>query len=357
MEHFRRLVAQVHDIDAESPAQADEIARIRANAANTALRPLGMATAWAPSVTTAEGDLDELLDILGDAAIPDEVENANGACFAGWVRVDDTDIPQRLLAWRDAAIRKALAETLGHDEPTEDDEGCAHHGNDSPCPDCPSAPRYVVLPDHEDTTLPWAIRDNHTGPLAGVDERRPRFATCHEARAEAARLNRAAEVQAAVKDALRAAIPASLPGDLSGIREDAAQAINDPARRLAALHRIVTAASRIDDGLDLNALTAHGNAAATGWDDAPFLVANSPNGGYAIHARDPQYNAQPVIRAYGLDLESSYITFPGRIRDILNRRARELGPDDAGIQTARRGAPAGANPATLYADGHDGAQD
>jgi len=51
-------------------------------------------------------------------------------------------------------------------------------------------------------------------------------------------------------NALRAAIPAATLDDLRAIREDAAAAINEPARRLAALHRIVATASRIADGLN-----------------------------------------------------------------------------------------------------------
>jgi len=54
-------------------------------------------------------------------------------------------------------------------------------------------------------------------------------------------------------EALRAAIPATALDDLRAIHEDAAASINDPARRLAALHRIVATASRIGDGLDLTA--------------------------------------------------------------------------------------------------------
>jgi len=60
-------------------------------------------------------------------------------------------------------------------------------------------------------------------------------------------------------EALRAAIPAATLDDLRAIHEDAAAAINDPARRLAALHRIVATASRIADGLDLSGLA--------GWQD------------------------------------------------------------------------------------------
>jgi hypothetical protein len=60
-----------------------------------------------PSIVN--GDEGELLEILGDAEIPDEVENADGACYPGWIRVDTTDMPARLLAWRDAAINTAQA--------------------------------------------------------------------------------------------------------------------------------------------------------------------------------------------------------------------------------------------------------
>lgn len=80
------------------------------------------------------------------------------------------------------------------------------------------------------------------------------------------------------KDALRAAIPATILNDLRAIREDAAASINDPARRLAALHRIVATTSRIADGLDLSAAEHLSDAA--GWDEPlPAAVYGDNDGG------------------------------------------------------------------------------
>lgn len=107
---FKRLVAQVHDIEADSPEQADEIARIRANATNTALRPLGYATAWAPLVSDGEPGADELMDdILADCYLLDERDDdPERNPRMGYVNVDETVIPERLVAWRDAAVKAAL---------------------------------------------------------------------------------------------------------------------------------------------------------------------------------------------------------------------------------------------------------
>jgi|GEM_PF-6951881 len=166
MRTYKRLIAQTHDINAESPAQADEIAHIRARAVDTMLRGLNMGTAWAPTIADGASGADELVDILEGTHLADEVDdNPERNPRPGYVPIEDTTIPERLLAWRDAAIQQAL----------------------------------------------------------------------------------------------RDAIPAATLDDLRAIREDAAASINDPARRLAALHRIVATASRIADGLDLSGLA--------GWQD------------------------------------------------------------------------------------------
>jgi hypothetical protein len=160
---FKRLIAQTHDIHADNPAQADQIARIRARAVDTMLRRLHMGTAWAPAILPA--DSDELTDLLEGVVVCDEIDPGDHRNpYPGTIAAIDTALPQQLLAWRDTAVKQAL----------------------------------------------------------------------------------------------RAAIPATALDDLRAIREDAAASINDPARRLAALHRIITTAARIADGLDLS---------AAGWED------------------------------------------------------------------------------------------
>ncbi len=106
---YPRLVAQLHQIVADSPAQADEIARIRADAANNALRPLGHATAWAPMVTDADSDDGALDDILLGCYLLDEVDDdPERNPHPGYIAVEETVVPERLIAWRDAAVRAAL---------------------------------------------------------------------------------------------------------------------------------------------------------------------------------------------------------------------------------------------------------
>jgi len=115
---YKRLIAQIHDIHADTPQQADEIARHRANAVNTALLPLGHATAWAPCVTEADTEDSGLLDILDGCHLLDEIDdNPERNPRAGYVPVSDTTIPERLIAWRDAAVKAALdrAATAGRD--------------------------------------------------------------------------------------------------------------------------------------------------------------------------------------------------------------------------------------------------
>lgn len=191
MPTYKRLIAQVHDIDADSPAQADDIARLRAKAVNEAIRPLGHATAWAPTVTEADGAAGELLEILDGCYLADETDdNPERNPTPGMVPVERTTVPERLLAWRDNAVRAALAD--------------ATHS-------------------------------------------------------------------------------------------------------------------------------------AADWEDSPFLVANGTGGGYAIHARDPQYNAEPVIHAYGIEIPASIPDFAtaAEIRGRLNRAARD-GAQAAAVTTSRR---------------------
>ncbi len=109
MPMFKRLVVQVHDIPADSPAQADEIARLRANAVNASMRPLGAASAWAVSVADGVSGGDELMELLADAYVLDEVDDdPERHPRLGYVPAERTMLPDRLMAWRDAAVRAAL---------------------------------------------------------------------------------------------------------------------------------------------------------------------------------------------------------------------------------------------------------
>ncbi len=58
----------------------------------------------------SNGSDDDLDAILGDAMVGDEYEDGDGYSRNGLRRVvDDTDIPEKLIAWRDAAVKAALA--------------------------------------------------------------------------------------------------------------------------------------------------------------------------------------------------------------------------------------------------------
>lgn len=110
---YRRLVAQLHHIEANSPAQADRMARITADAVNKSLRPLGMSTAWAPMVTDPDSDDGGLDDILLGLYLLDEVDDdPSRNPRPGYVAVEETMIPERLIAWRDAAVKTAVKAAL-----------------------------------------------------------------------------------------------------------------------------------------------------------------------------------------------------------------------------------------------------
>lgn len=108
MPPFKRLVAQVHDIEADTPAQADEIARIRADAINAGMRVLGHGAAWTASVADGVSGADELMEILTDVFLWDEIAGEAGTPLYGYIAMEYTMIPERLMAWRDAAVKNAL---------------------------------------------------------------------------------------------------------------------------------------------------------------------------------------------------------------------------------------------------------
>lgn len=109
MSNFKRVLVQVHDIEADSPAQADEIARIRADAVNAGMRVLGHGTAWAVKVLDADSEDGGLTDILQDAYLLDEIDDdPERNPHVGYRALDETVVFEELLAWRDAAVRAAL---------------------------------------------------------------------------------------------------------------------------------------------------------------------------------------------------------------------------------------------------------
>lgn len=109
MTNFKRLIAQVHDIQAESPAQADEVARIRADAVNAGMRILGHGTAWAATVLDSDSEDGGLTDILRDAYLLDEIDDdPERNPHTGYIALDETIVFEKLLAWRDAAVKTAL---------------------------------------------------------------------------------------------------------------------------------------------------------------------------------------------------------------------------------------------------------
>lgn len=110
MPNFKRLVAQIHDIDADSPAHADEIARIRADAVNAGMQVLGHGTAWGVTVLDCDSEDGGLTDILQDAYLRDEIDDGSERNpYPGYVALDETIVFEKLLAWRDAAVKLALA--------------------------------------------------------------------------------------------------------------------------------------------------------------------------------------------------------------------------------------------------------
>lgn len=103
MTTYRRLIAQLHQVEADSPGQADEVARIRADAVNAGMRVLGHGTAWAATVVALDSEEGGLDDIIDGAYLLDEVDGSTG-----YVALNETDVFEKLLAWRDAAVRAAL---------------------------------------------------------------------------------------------------------------------------------------------------------------------------------------------------------------------------------------------------------
>lgn len=110
MPSFKRLVAQVHDITADTPQQADEIARVRANSINVAMRLVFSAgAAWAPSVADGVSGADELMEILENVFVGDEIDDGSERNpYPGYLPAEKTVVPDRLMAWRDAAVKAAL---------------------------------------------------------------------------------------------------------------------------------------------------------------------------------------------------------------------------------------------------------
>ena len=105
MPTFRRLIAQLHHVEADDHAQADEIARERASRVNSRMRLFGHGSAWAASVSDPDCEDGGLLDILRNAYLLDEVDDGSERNpYTGYVPLDETVIPEQLIAWRDAAV-------------------------------------------------------------------------------------------------------------------------------------------------------------------------------------------------------------------------------------------------------------
>lgn len=108
---YQRLVAQLHQIEADSPEQADRIVRIRAQAVEAVLRLSGDASAWAPVIRDVDDQHAALLDMLQDYYLLDETDDdPERVPRQGFIAADETTLPERLLAWRDAAVKVALDE-------------------------------------------------------------------------------------------------------------------------------------------------------------------------------------------------------------------------------------------------------
>lgn len=110
MQYERRTITQTIKVPTNTGRTVDEHTQAYLNRAVDVMDSMGIGM-WPAIVSASQlGADDELQDILGDAMVGDEYEDGDGYSRNGLRRVvDDTDIPERLIAWRDAAVKAALA--------------------------------------------------------------------------------------------------------------------------------------------------------------------------------------------------------------------------------------------------------
>lgn len=112
MQFERRTITQTIKVPTNTGRTVDEHTKAYLNRAMDVMDSMGIGM-WPAIVSASQlGADDELQEILGDAMVGD------GYSRNGFIRLDETDIPDRLLAWRDAAVKAAL-EDVGVSGPEE----------------------------------------------------------------------------------------------------------------------------------------------------------------------------------------------------------------------------------------------
>jgi hypothetical protein len=115
MQFERRTITQTIKVPAGTGRTADEYVRTYLEASTRVMHSMDISV-WPAVVSEPQQDSDDvLMQILRDAVYPDAVEDADGYVRSAYVNVDETDIPDLLIAWRDAAVKAALedADDLG----------------------------------------------------------------------------------------------------------------------------------------------------------------------------------------------------------------------------------------------------
>lgn len=109
MQYERRTITQTVKVPTNTGRTVDEHTQAYLNRAMDVMDSMGIGM-WPAIVSASQlGSDEELQDILGDAMVGDEYEDGDGYSRNGLRRVvDDTDIPEKLIAWRDAAVKAAL---------------------------------------------------------------------------------------------------------------------------------------------------------------------------------------------------------------------------------------------------------
>jgi hypothetical protein len=109
MQFERRTITQTIKVPTNTGRTVDEHTKAYLNRSMDVMDSMGIGM-WPAIVSASQlGADDELQEILGDAMVGDEYEDGDGYSRNGLRRVvDDTDIPEKLTAWRDAAVKAAL---------------------------------------------------------------------------------------------------------------------------------------------------------------------------------------------------------------------------------------------------------
>jgi hypothetical protein len=108
VDYERRTITQTVKVPTNTGRSVDEHTQALIDRTANVMDSMGIGM-WPAVVSEPQQDSDDvLMQILRDAVYPDAVEDADGYVRQGLVNVDESDIPDLLIAWRDAAVRKAL---------------------------------------------------------------------------------------------------------------------------------------------------------------------------------------------------------------------------------------------------------